>query len=98
MKKPIFIAIALDRALFGNNSHLKEEKIVQFSFRPKVPDKDCIIEFVSKGKVFDKRKSKHIIPSEMLNYKIKMNPEMVDTDITIHIKKLPPKPQKEEND
>lgn len=76
--------------------HLKEEKIIQFSFRPKAPDKDCIIEFISKGVVFDKRKSKHIIPSEMLNYKIKINPEKVEGSITINIKKTPPKPKKEE--
>ncbi len=76
--------------------HLKEEKVVQFSFRPKGPDKDCIIEFISSGKVFDKRKSKHIIPSEMLNYTIKVNPEIVESDITIHIKKAPPKVTPEE--
>jgi NADPH-dependent 2,4-dienoyl-CoA reductase/sulfur reductase-like enzyme len=76
--------------------HLKETKEVQFSFRPKAPDKECIIEFVSNGKVFDKRKVKHIIPSEMLNYKIKIDPKLVGGDITIHIKKAPPKVKKEE--
>ncbi|TFG18517.1 MAG: FAD-dependent oxidoreductase [Promethearchaeota archaeon] len=76
--------------------HLKEEKLVQFSFRPKSPDKDCIIEFISRGKIFDKRKSKHIIPSEMLNFQIKVNPEIVESDITIHIKKAPPKVTQEE--
>ncbi|MBN2157483.1 MAG: FAD-dependent oxidoreductase [Candidatus Lokiarchaeota archaeon] len=67
--------------------YLQDSKIVQFSFRPKSPDKNCIIEFVSNEKVFDKRKAKHIIPSEMLIYKIKLNPEEIGEKITINIKK-----------
>ena len=69
--------------------YLKDPKTVQFSFRPKIPDKECIIEFVSKGKIFDKRKAKHIIPSEMIIHKIAIKPEDMGENITINIRKNP---------
>jgi hypothetical protein len=93
------------RTIPGNNvgyivpqriDHLKQEKTVKFSFRPKGPDKDCIIEFISAGKIFDKRKAKHIIPSEMLIYTIKINPKVVESDITINIVPNPKKKKEEE--
>lgn len=71
--------------------YLQNENIVQFSMRPKLPDKDVIIEFISKGKTFYKRKMSHIIPSEMINLKIKLTPENVESEITINIIKQEPK-------
>ena len=67
--------------------YLSEEKIIQFSFRPRFPDKDVLIEFVSNDKVVYKRKVKHVIPSEMLNIKVKLNPAEIKNDILIRISK-----------
>lgn len=61
-------------------------KEIHFSFRPRHPDKDCIIEFISKGSVFLKRKAKHVIPSEMFNVKLRLNAREIGETITINIK------------
>lgn len=73
--------------------YLEEEKKVQFSFRPKHPESDIIVEFVSKGKVFYTRKQKHVIPSEMLNLKVTLKPEELGNEIKINIK---PRPREDE--
>jgi hypothetical protein len=55
--------------------------------RPKVPDKNVVIEFESNGKVFFSRKLKHIIPSEMLNININLKPQEIGKTITVNINK-----------
>jgi NADPH-dependent 2,4-dienoyl-CoA reductase/sulfur reductase-like enzyme len=84
------------RTITGNNvgytvpqriDYLEEAKVVQFSLRPKVPDKNVQIEFESNGKIFFKRKLKHIIPSEMLNININLKPEEIGKTISININK-----------
>lgn len=84
------------RTITGNNvgyivpqriDYLEAPKLIQFSMRPKVPDKNVIIEFESNGKVFFSRKLKHIIPSEMLNININLKPQEIEKTITININK-----------
>jgi NADPH-dependent 2,4-dienoyl-CoA reductase/sulfur reductase-like enzyme len=71
--------------------YLNKGKEFQFSFRSKNPDKDCVIEFVSKNRVFYKRRAKHVIPSEMFNIKVQPKLKELGNTITINIKKQPPK-------
>ncbi|MHA1730224.1 MAG: NAD(P)/FAD-dependent oxidoreductase [Promethearchaeota archaeon] len=67
--------------------YLSEGKEIQFSFRVKKPDKNCTIEFVSKKKIFFKRKAKHVIPSEMFNIKVQLNLQEIGEEIIINIGK-----------
>ncbi len=69
--------------------YLDEEKTIQFSFRPKNPDKECIIEFSSSDEVFYSKKVKHVIPSELLIYKVKISPDEVENEIIINIYEKP---------
>jgi len=70
---------------------------VHFSFRPRNPDKDCTIEFISKGKVFLKRKAKHVIPSEMFNIKVRLNAREIGESIKVNIKQSESKGADKEN-
>ncbi|MHA1820214.1 MAG: NAD(P)/FAD-dependent oxidoreductase [Promethearchaeota archaeon] len=67
--------------------YLETKKIVRFSFRPKKPDHDVIVQFISNGKQIYKRKMKHIIPSEMIIMNVNLKREELGDDITINIKK-----------
>ncbi|MBD3352557.1 MAG: FAD-dependent oxidoreductase [Candidatus Lokiarchaeota archaeon] len=66
--------------------YLDDEKVVKFSFRPRSPARNVIVEFISNGEVFYKRKKKHVIPSEMLNLKVKLKTDQLGKNITINIR------------
>jgi thioredoxin reductase len=72
--------------------HLTTDTRIQFSFRPKEPDKDAQTQIESGGSVLFKRKHPHVIPSEMINVITKLDPSIVkNKEITVRIV---PQPQK----
>lgn len=73
--------------------YIENKKKVQFSFRPKHPESSVLVEFISRGEVIYKRKKKHVIPSEMLNIKVKLNPDELGDEIKINIR---PQPEEDE--
>jgi len=73
--------------------HLTTDTRIQFSFRPKAPDKNAQTQIESGGSVLSKRKHPHVIPSEMINVIARLDPSAVkNREITVRIV---PQPQKE---
>jgi NADPH-dependent 2,4-dienoyl-CoA reductase/sulfur reductase-like enzyme len=59
---------------------------VQFSFRPREPDKEVWSLVTSGGRTLKKRKHVHLHPSEMINTKMQIDPaEIVDGEVQITI-------------
>jgi len=68
--------------------NLSSEKVVEISFRVKVPQQNVRIDLITEGKIIYSRKSKFVIPSEMNILKIKLNPEFIGKEITINVLEL----------
>ncbi|MHA1731748.1 MAG: NAD(P)/FAD-dependent oxidoreductase [Promethearchaeota archaeon] len=59
---------------------------VQFSFRPRGPAKDQWSLIMSGGKILRKRKHQHVIPSEMINTRLKLDPaDVVDGKVLVTV-------------
>jgi len=95
------------RVYAGNNigyvlphriDYLNAEKTIQFSFRPRFPDNDIVIEFQSMGKVFFERKEKHILPSEMVNVNVKFAPDIVGDEVIVNIRRAEPKKEEKKEE
>jgi hypothetical protein len=66
--------------------HLTTDTRIQFSFRPKAPDKNAQTQIESGGSVLSKRKHPHVIPSEMINVITRLDPSAVkNKEITVRI-------------
>lgn len=64
------------------------EKVVEISFRVKVPQQNVRIDLISDGKIIYTKKAKFVIPSEMNILKIKLNPEYIGKDIIVNVLEL----------
>jgi thioredoxin reductase len=77
--------------------YLDENSQVQFSFRPRGPDKNMETHVESGENLLLKRKHQHVIPSEMINIITKIDPaSIVDNEIKVSIVKQEEKEGEEE--
>jgi len=77
--------------------YLEEGTQVQFSFRPRSPEKDMETHIESGENLLLKRKHQHIIPSEMINIITKIDPaSIVENEIKVGIVKQAEKESEEE--
>jgi thioredoxin reductase len=70
--------------------HLSADRRIQFSFRPKAPDKNAQVEIESDGAVLLTRKHRHVIPSEMINLTAKIDPAALkNRELTVRLVSQP---------
>ena len=65
--------------------YVDKEKLVQFSMRPRFPDKNVVVQFISKNNVFYSKKLSHVIPSEMINLTVNLDIAKLSDSIEVNI-------------